>query len=137
MEINEKTPREKAMDRLHDLLSLQKEVSGRFGENNYNVFVFGSYPTVEYDENKSDIDIAVYTPDFDLYKRLSCYLEEYYNTQNIRSDIFYIDPSIEAPVYCAPLNAKVQFTNYYPDQLVDLRDRCEQRLNELKEMVAL
>ncbi|MGL5434762.1 MAG: nucleotidyltransferase domain-containing protein [Lachnospiraceae bacterium] len=137
MNINEKTPKEKAIARLHDLLNLQKEITGQFGEEDYNVFVFGSYPTIKYDEEKSDIDIAVYTQDFDLYKRLSCYLEEYFNMKNIPSDIFYIDSTVEAPIYCAPLKSRVQFTDYYPEQLVEFRERCEQKLKELKEMVAV
>lgn len=137
MEINEKSLKEKAMERLYDLLNLQKDVAGKFGENNYNVFVFGSYLTIEYNERKSDIDIAIYTQDFDLYKRLSCYLEEYFNARSIPSDIFYIDSSVDAPIYCAPLRSKVQFTDYYPPQLLELRERCEQRLNELKKRMAV
>jgi len=137
MSISEKTPKEKALDRLHDLLILQQEVVEKFGENNYNVFIFGSYPTTRYDDENSDIDIAVYTPDFNLYKRLSCYLEEYFDARDIPSDIFFIDSSVEAPIYCTALNAKVQFTEYYPEQLVEFKGRCEQRLKELKDMVAV
>lgn len=98
----------------------------------YNVFVFGSYITTSYRDGQSDIDIAIYSEDFNLYKRLALYLEEYFRARKIESDIFYIDPAMEAPVYCAPLNSKVQFTDFYPDKLVDLKKRCHQRLEEMK-----
>ncbi len=127
--------KEKAIKRLQGLLDLQKKVEIKFGEKDYNVFVFGSYLTTQYQEGKSDIDIAIYSKDFELYKRLSCYLEEFFNTKGITSDIFYIDTSMEAPVYCAPLNSKVQFTDYYPSELYDFNQRCQNKLDEIKEKV--
>lgn len=39
---------------------------------------FGSHVTIYYMEGQNDIDIAVYTEDFDLYKGISMYLEEYF-----------------------------------------------------------
>ena len=37
--------KEKTISRLYELLSLQKKVENRFGCDDYNVFVFGSYLT--------------------------------------------------------------------------------------------
>lgn len=125
-----------AMDRLYGLLELQKDMERQFGEDGYNVFVFGSYLTTRYAEGKSDIDIAIYTEDFDLYKRLSEYMEEHFDKQGIASDIFYIDLAMEAPVYCAPLRSKVQFTDYYPEKLADFEKRCRCKLDEEKAKVA-
>ena len=119
--------REKAMSRLYGLLELQKKTEEQFGEDGYNIFVFGSYVTTGYVEGQSDIDIAVYTEDFDLYKRLSVYLEQYFAERGIESDIFYIDLTMEAPVYCAPLKSNVQFTDYYPQKLVEFGERCQQK----------
>ena len=79
-----------------------------------------------------DIDIAVYTKDFELYKRLSLYLEEYFNHKGVASDIFYIDTMMEAPIYCAPLKSKVQFTDYYPEELIKFRQACQRKLEETK-----
>lgn len=84
-------------------------------------------------EGQSDIDIAIYTEDFDLYKRISVYLEDYFAEKRIESDIFYIDLTMEAPVYCAPLKSKVQFTDYYPEKLVGFGERCQHKLEPLKE----
>ena len=119
--------REKAMSRLYGLLELQKKTEEQFGEDGYNIFVFGSYVTTSYVEGQSDIDIAVYTENFDLYKRLSVYLEQYFAEKGIESDIFYIDLTMEAPVYCAPLKSNVQFTDYYPQKLVEFGERCQQK----------
>ena len=63
--------KKKATLRLCELLALQKKVEHQFGGDDYNVFVFGSYLTTSFVERKSDIDIAVYTENFGLYKRLA------------------------------------------------------------------
>lgn len=46
------------------------------------------------------------------------------------SDIFYIDTSMEAPIYCAPLKSQVQFTDYYPEKLAKFYDVCQSKLEE-------
>lgn len=122
----------KTRTRLYDLLALQEKVAQQFGEKEYNIFVFGSYLTTRYDEGRSDIDIAIYSEDFGLYKRLALYLEEYFRLKGIASDIFYIDTSMEAPVYCAPLKSMVQFTDYYPEKLVNFEKACRKKLEEAK-----
>ena len=94
----------RAMERLRGLLDLQKKIERRFGSQGYNVFVFGSYITTRYEDGKSDIDIAIYADDFELYLQISTYVEEYFNQKGIESDIFYIDMNMEAPFYCASLN---------------------------------
>jgi len=124
------------MKRLYELLELQKAVEKEFGEDGYKVFIFGSYINTTYTEGQSDIDIAVYTEDFELYKKISLYLEEYYNDKGIQSDIFFIDLSMVAPVYCAPLTSKVQFTDYYPQKLLDFEKKCESKLKEIKARMA-
>ena len=108
----------KVIARLYDLLDLQRKVESEFGSDGYNVFIFGSYLTTRYVEGESDIDIAIYSEDFELYKKVSIYLEEYFADKGIESDIFYVDITMEAPIYCAPLKSKVQFTDYYPQKLV-------------------
>lgn len=133
----ENNSKENAMRRLGELLRLQKEIELKFGEEKYNVFIFGSYITLQYQEGKSDIDIAIYSPDFELYKRLSCYLEEYFWRKGIKSDIFFIDTTVVAPVYCAPLTSKIQFTNFFPEELIDFRKRCQDKLNEERSKVVV
>lgn len=42
-----------ALERLRGLLDLQKEIENRFGNQKYNVFVFGSYITTRYEAGKA------------------------------------------------------------------------------------
>ncbi|MCD7993837.1 MAG: nucleotidyltransferase domain-containing protein [Clostridia bacterium] len=67
--VSKKNAREKTIARLYELLELQEKVKKQFGVDGYNVFVFGSYVTNYYVEGQSDIDIAIYTEDFDLYNK--------------------------------------------------------------------
>jgi len=120
--------KEKSMARLYELLDLQKKMERMFGDKEYNVFVFGSYLTTAYKEGESDIDIAIYTENFNLYKRLSLYLEEYFDEKGIKSDIFFIDLTVEAAIYCAPLKSRVQFTDYFPKELKTFEARCRWKL---------
>ena len=128
---------EKTLMRLHGLLELQKKMESVFGSDHYNVFVFGSYLTTKYVEGQSDIDIAIYSREFDLYKKLALFLEEYFDEMGIVSDIFYIDISMEAPIYCAPLKSKVQLTDYFPQELVDFYKKCQVKLEENKARIAV
>ena len=122
----------KARARLQELLALQRDVEARFGDTDYNIFIFGSYPTVRYVEGRSDIDIAIYTEDFSLYKRLAIYLEDYFEDRHVDTDIFYIDTSVEAPVFCAPLKSALQFTDYFTEKLKAFEERCRVKLNETR-----
>ena len=128
---------EKAIARLYDLLDLQKKIEIKFGTTEYNIFVFGSYLTTRYIEGESDIDIAIYAEEFGLYLRVSAFLEEYFDDKGIESDIFYIDTSMEAPIYCAPLKSQVQFTDYYPEKLTKFYDACRSKLEENKGRIAV
>lgn len=128
--------KEMVLMRLHDLLSLQKEVIQQFGESDYNVFIFGSFLTTRYEEGKSDVDIAIYTPNFALYKRLATYLEDYFFRKGIPSDIFFIDITMVAPIYCAPLKSEIQFTDYYPPELQNFQKLCQEKLEENRARVA-
>lgn len=125
---------EKARTRLYNLLDLQKETELKFRITGYNVFVFGSYITTRYVEGKSDIDIAIYSEDFDVYLKISTFLEEKFNDKGIKSDIFYIEISMQAPIYCAALKSKVQFTDYYPEKLVEFYKACQIKLDENKKV---
>ena len=50
--------KEEALKRIEDLLNLQSKLFSEFGEDKYNVFIFGSYPTTGYNEQTSDVDVA-------------------------------------------------------------------------------
>lgn len=124
--------RKKTVERLYKLLDLQKNLENEFGDKDYNVFIFGSYLTVEYQEGVSDIDIAIYTCDFNLYKKIAIYINNYFNEQNIPSDIFYIDINMIAPIYLAPLKSEVHLTDYFPKTLQNFVEQCEEHLKTIK-----
>lgn len=130
-------PEQKTLERLHELLTLQKQLTEIYGEDNYNIFVFGSYVTTAYEEHRSDVDIAVYTEDFELYKQISLYLEQWFEQKQIPSDIFYIDTTLPAPIYLAPLQSQIQFTDYFPDKLKFFEEECRIKLNEIKVRMAV
>ena len=125
--------KEKAHARLRELLSLQRDMASRFGDTDYNIFVFGSYPTVRYVEGRSDLDIAIYTENFSLYKQLALYLEDYFEDKHVDLDVFYIDTSVEAPIFCAPLKSALQFTDYFPDKLKEFEKRCREKLAQTRQ----
>ena len=127
--------KEAALKRIEDLLILQGEISAKYGEDGYNVFVFGSYPTTGYKENESDADIAVYTSDFELYKKIAGIIEIYFWEKGVKTDIFYIDLTVPAPFFVAPLRAQIQFTDYYPKELEDFKNVCEEKLKQIKEKI--
>lgn len=129
--------KEKTIQRLYELLELQKKIEKQFYGEYYNIFVFGSYITTDYIDGISDIDIAIYTEDIDIYKKLALYIENHFNKLNIKSDIFYIDTSIAAPIYCMPLSSPIQFTEYFPDKLKTFYIQCNNELQSLKEKVSI
>ena len=127
----------KAKARIRGLIDLQKRLQELYGEKDYNVFVFGSYPTVKYDEAKSDVDIAVYTPSIELYKKIALEIDEFFNKKDTPIDLFFIDLSFPAPIYLAPLHAQIQFTDYYPQELKTFERKCQDALRKNKEKMAI
>ena len=123
-----------AKERIRDLIVLQKDLESQFTEKDYNVFVFGSYPTIRYN-NESDVDIAVYSKDLELYKKMSFTIETFFQKKGIPVDLFYIDISIPAPIYLAPLRAQIQFTDYFPAELRDFESKCERDLEKNKRSI--
>lgn len=117
-----------AIERIKDLIPLQKKLSFAFPEDVYNVFVFGSYPTVRYEKGISDVDIAVYADDIDIYMRISVIIEEFFEEKGIPLDLFFIDVRNPAPIYLAPLHSQIQFTDYYPEELIRFESPLEYEL---------
>ena len=112
--------------RLKGLIGLQENLEKAFPFAQYNVFVFGSYITTGYIPGKSDVDIAVYTEEFDLYKKMSIMIEDWFTEQDICCDIFYIDTTTPAPIFLAPLQSQIQFTDYFPEKLLQFQQKCKE-----------
>ncbi len=115
-------------ERLFKLLDLQKIIAGQYDEDTYNVFVFGSYVTKGFVEGESDVDIAVYTEDVSAYFAMTVIIKEFFDKLGIEQDIFYIDTSVVVPLFAAPLNSPIMFTDYYPEHLKEYKRKCGQLL---------
>lgn len=111
-------------ERLQIIQELQQLILSKYGEDNYNVFLFGSFLTERYIPDKSDVDIAVYTPDFNLYLQISSDIEDFFFERNISLDLFCIDTTVVEAIYYKPLTSELRFTEYYPDQLKEFCRRC-------------
>ena len=64
-------------------------------------------------------------------------IEEFFVNRGINVDLFFIDISIPAPVFLAPLRAQIQFTDYYPEKLREFETECEKELNKIKRSIAV
>ena len=113
------------LERLHLVQKLQNDLIDKFGDDDYNVFIFGSYLTERYLEGKSDIDIAIYTEDVSKYLDLSVYISEFWKQYQVPTDIFYIDVRFEEPIYYIPLKSPLRITDYYPNILNDFLKKCK------------
>ena len=126
-----------AINRIKELIFLQNELKQRLSENTYNVFVFGSYPTLRYNPGQSDVDIAVYADSLEQYKEISLVIEDFFNERDIPVDLFFIDINTPAPVFLAPLHAQIQFTDYFPDELKRFENECATELDKIKRSIAV
>lgn len=78
-------------------------LTNKFPHANYQVWVFGSFLTEEYDSH-SDIDVSVYCNDIPLLLEIREYIDEYFNKDNIDHDIvifeFNKNHYINIPIIC-------------------------------------
>ena len=113
------------------LLELQNLLIKKYGENDYNIFVFGSFLTLSYQSGKSDIDLAVYADSFQKYIDISVDIENFFNKYDIPFDLFFIDLRYPSSVYYSALTTKYWLTDYYPEHLQMFRDKCKEKADEI------
>ncbi len=92
-----------------------------------NIFVFGSYITDRFKPGESDIDIAIFSESLMDYLNIHELLKIEFSKVNLDSDIFRIYENIPSSVYYEALNSPVQFTTYYPQKLIDFKQKCLER----------
>lgn len=61
-----------------------------FGEDGYNVFIFGSFLREDYKPLESDLDLAVFCPDKRKSIFIQGYIEDYLNAREIPFDLIEI-----------------------------------------------
>lgn len=118
------------LNRLNIIQKLQEELIIKFGQEDYNIFLFGSFLTERFETGNSDVDFAVYTKNTSKYIEIADCVLDFFKVYKIEVDIFYIDINYPAPVYCAPLSSKIQFTNYYPKKLKKFYEQCKEQYED-------
>ena len=121
------------LNRFQEIQELQKEVLEKFGDQDYNVFIFGSYLTERYREGKSDVDIVIYAENYKKYLDISLYFEDYFSKKGIAQDIFSVDLSMPSAIYYPSLSSPIRFTDYYPEKLSDFVSKCKEICDKNKE----
>lgn len=111
------------------LTKFQYALIDKFGEEHYNVFVFGSILRDDYKPGISDIDIAIYTENLVLRIDVERFCEAYFAKMDMKFSIIHI--SLEekyAFVAVAPLILNVCVTDYYPPELKQYLIQLQRRL---------
>lgn len=107
-----------AEKRYNFIVALQDHLIDLFGADNYNIFVFGSFPTSSFTET-SDLDLGIYSLDPVLMGYLSDEIRKFAEGK-IDVDIIYIHTdSSFAHIDLEPLLSEIMFTDYYPNALAE------------------
>ena len=105
-------------DRRKFLGELQDAIGEQFGFENYKVYVFGSFITEQYRDGESDIDIAVYSPQWELMREIVDFIHEYMERIKFPCDVILIDVSHRhAYVDLEPLLHGIAFTDFTTEDL--------------------
>lgn len=99
------------------LVRLQKELKEQYPEEDYNIFVFGSYIRNDFKDGRSDIDLVLYCQDFRKRDQIAAFLEQYFK-DILPCDILQYFYSPSATIFYPAITRGMPLTDYYPDQLV-------------------
>ena len=100
------------------LLELGAAVNTKFNENTFNVFVFGSFLRNDYKPLKSDIDLAIYSEDFKIARKVYNFIADYLDNYNIPHSLLMIDTAHTYDyVALQAVLEDVTFTDYFPESL--------------------
>ena len=89
-------------------------VTSRFSET-YNIFVFGSFLTDDFVQDKSDIDLGIYTEK--KISDLDDIIEEFLSNYNLDHDTIWIQPEFSTNYIDIAALSGYRLTDYYPDVL--------------------
>lgn len=102
---------------------LQSFLYDQFGNDGYNVFIYGSFFTEKFEPGKSDIDIAFYSEDTTLAMEIDSTISKFFENKSIEVDLLYINTNYyDMYVYVVPLTCGVELTDYYPEALRAFRN---------------
>ena len=110
---------EKLVDRIKFAETLKNEIEKKFTDENYQVFIFGSFLTEDYIPNKSDIDIGIYSEKIDTAIDIKYFVKSILQSNNLENDIIIMqltdDDYMNIPIfmYGQPL------FSYIRDEFID------------------
>ena len=125
----------KLLERLKIVQKLQHELVNKFGYEDYNVFIFGSFLTERYKDGVSDIDLAVYTESISKYIDIAGYILDFFKQYSIKVDHFYVDIDTISPIYYVMLDSPAKFTNYCPAELKEFYLKCKEAYEKAREQL--
>lgn len=100
------------------LVRFQKVLHSKFGVDDYNVFIFGSFLRDDYKPKESDIDLALFCPDSIKHVELQCFIEDYLHRLDIPFDLISIHLWQKGEfIDIMPLQLNVGITDYRPEDL--------------------
>lgn len=123
--------------RLQLMKDLKSELKKLYGEDDYNVFCFGSFLTKNFVEGKSDIDLAVYCEDKMKLIQIECTIEDFLQEKvpELSIHLLTIELTSYKFVNSDILIKGVQFTDYFPDYMKVYLYRLRQELRHHNERI--
>lgn len=97
---------------------LNKAIKDKFPQENYQVWVFGSFLTDEY-TSQSDIDIAIYCTDIPLLLGIRDFIDEYLSNDMLRHDIVIFEFNDEHYINIPIVLYGKTLTEYEPPNIVE------------------
>ena len=82
---------ETLIDRRNYVEELKRKIEQKFTENNYQVFIFGSFLTEDYITNESDIDIGVYCESIAMAIEMKHFIEKELEDIQLKNDIIIME----------------------------------------------
>lgn len=99
------------------LASFQEALLERFPEEDYNVFVFGSYVRNDFRDGESDIDLIVYCESRIRQMELEEFCRSFFVRAELEADVLPYYYTEDAYVYAVGILNSVHLTDYYPKKL--------------------
>ncbi|MCD8119807.1 MAG: nucleotidyltransferase domain-containing protein [Lachnospiraceae bacterium] len=104
-------------DRRKVLVEFQKALIQKFGEADYNVFVYGSFIRSDFEDGRSDIDMIVYCQNREKQWQIYLFCEDYFRNMNLPADVIEYRFIERAFIFPYAILSSVRMTDYYPEQL--------------------
>ena len=96
-----------------------RELEEYFPEENYNIFVFGSFIRKDFCDGRSDIDLIIYCEDRLKMMELEELTRNFFENAGLEADILPYYFMSDAYIYAVGILNSIHLTDYYPKKLKD------------------